>query len=141
MILLERAGVYHTEMIYTALLSMLDKSPAAQMKLCEPEVAGKALQRAKAEKRLFVYGDFGILVDVGSPWHTSKQVLIEEIIVRFRRDHGNTVESAIEQLSVLAREFGCVAVAAGDTQIGLMAPRYLAAGFQPLGTQFYKEIP
>jgi hypothetical protein len=139
--LLQRATEYTEELIYAALLELLGKSPAAQMRLAEPEVARKALSTARSNAALWVYGDFGILVDVGSPWHTSKRVLIEEIIVRFRRDYGNKVEGAIAQLDVIAKAFGCVAVAAGDTQIGLMSPRYLAAGFQPLGTQFYKEIP
>jgi hypothetical protein len=119
---------------------MLDKSPAPQMRLVENHTAWLHLCEAKSASLLYVYGDFGILVDVGSPWYTSKRVLIEEIIVRFRKDYGNTVESAIAQLDVIARIHGCVAVAAGDTQIGLMSDRYLAAGFQALGTQFYKEI-
>jgi hypothetical protein len=131
----------HVERIYDALVNLLAMSPAPQMRLCEPDVARQNLSRASDERRLFVYGDFGILVDVGSPWHTSKRVLIEEIIVRFRRDYGNKVEGAIAQLDIIAKAFGCVAVAAGDTQIGLMSPRYLAAGFTTLGTQFYKETP
>ena len=127
--------------IINTLWDLLDKSPATQMKLCEPEVAIPALHQAIKEDRLLIYGDFAILVDVGSPWHTSKRILIEEIIIRFRRVYGNTVESAIAQLEVIAKQRGCVAVAAGDTQIGLMSDRYIAAGFQALGSQFYKEIP
>src|SRR5262245_57133542 len=107
------------------MLKMLRVSSAAQMKLVEPDVAWKNLLAAQADGRLYSHGDFGIFVDVRSPWHTSKRVLIEEIIVRFRREYGNSVESAIEQLEHIARQHGCVAVAAGDTQIGLMAPRYL----------------
>jgi hypothetical protein len=137
---LRRATEYDTTLVMTALLKMLDKSPAPQMKLAVPEVAYRALKNAAADGWLYVYGDFAILVDVGRPWHSDKRVLIEEIIVRFRRAHHNTVESAVAQLEILARQFGCVAVAAGDTQIGYMAPRYTAAGFITLGTQFYKEI-
>jgi hypothetical protein len=128
-----------TRDIWTAMLLMLHKSTAPQMKLVVPEVAHANLLKARDDGRLYVLGDFAILVDVGSPWHTDKPVLIEEIIIRFRRHFGNVVESAIEALPAIAQQHGCVAIAAGDTQIGYMAPRYLAAGFQVLGTQFYKE--
>lgn len=111
------------------------------MKLAEPRVANNYLIYAAATGKLWVYGDFALLVDAAAPWYSTASVLIEDIIVRYRREYGNTVDSAIAQLEVLARRLGCVAVAAGDTQIGLMAPRYLAAGFTTLGTQFYKEIP
>ena len=134
------ASHYDLELIFEALLRLHDKSPAKQMKLCEPEVAYRNLVQARSEGRLYVYGDYGIFIDVGSPWHTSKRVLIEEIVIRFRKAYSNDVDSAIQQLTVIGRSHGCVAVAAGDTQIGLMAPRYLAAGFEALGTQFYKEI-
>lgn len=127
--------------IHRNLLLLLDKSPAAQMKLAEPRTAFDALLGAVDQQRLFVYGDFAILVDVGSPWYTSKLVLIEEIILRYRRDYGNTVDSAIAQLEVLAREFGCSAIAAGDTQpVQLMSPRYAARGYTKLGIQWFKEI-
>lgn len=138
---LREADTFHAALIYATLERLLVVSPAPQMKLAEPAVAYAALYQAMRETRLYVYGDFGILVDVGSPWHTSKRVLIEEIIVRFRKDFDNSAESAVAQLAVIAKRHGCVAIAAGDTQIGLMTPRYLAAGFQALGTQFYKETP
>ena len=119
---------------------MLGYSPAPQMRLVQPKYARSALHLARLAGRLYVYGDFGIFVDVGSPWYTTKPILIEELIVRFRRVYKNRVESAVAQLDEIGKEHGCVAVGAGDTQIGLMAPHYLAAGFQVLGTQFYKEI-
>lgn len=134
----DRAAV---EDIFQALMRMLDKSPAPQMRLVEPAAVYSHLYRATADKKLWVLGDFAILVDVGPPWHTTKPVLIEEIIVRFRRGHGGTVEDAVAALDRLAERFGCFAIAAGDTQIGMMAPRYTAAGFVTLGTQFYKETP
>lgn len=127
--------------VFDAMLRMLHKSPAKQMALVEPEHAYTALVQAVREQRLYLYGDYAILVDVGSPWHTTKLVLFEEIIIRYQRVYGHDVSEAVAQLDSIARQHGCVAVAAGDTQVGLMAPRYLAAGFEPLGTQFYKEIP
>lgn len=127
-------------MIYRALLEVQKKSPAKQMALVEPGAAWKHLDRARATGNLVVCGDYGILFDVGSPWHTTKLVLIEEIIIRFRRLYQNPVEDAIAKLDDLARLHGCVAIAAGDTQVGLMAPRYQAAGYISLGSQFYKEL-
>jgi hypothetical protein len=134
------ASEEQAELIFRAMLKMMQYSPAPQMKLVEPAVAHERLMKAREDGRLYVLGDFGIFVDVGSPWYTSKQVLIEEIIVRFRRHFDNVVDTAIEALTRIAKLHGCVAVAAGDTQVGYMAPRYLAAGFSTLGTQFYKEI-
>lgn len=129
------------ETIFQALLKMLQYSPAPQMALAEPVVAYANLMKARDEGKLYVLGDFGILVDVGSPWHSSKPVLFEEIIIRFRRHFENTVDTAVEALERIAKLHGCVAVAAGDTQIGYMAPRYIAAGYRPLGTEFFKETP
>lgn len=141
MIDLQTPSFQETNAIHEALVRMLEYSPAPQMKLAEPATAYAHLHNARRTGLLFTYGDFAILIDVGSPWHTTKLVLIEEIIVRFRKGHGGTPEGAVAQLETLAKLHGCVAVAAGDTQIGVMAPRYIAAGFQPLGSQFYKEIP
>lgn len=129
------------EDIFQALLRMLDKSPAPQMRLVEPAVVYSHLRLAAVDRKLWVLGDFAILVDVGPPWHTTRPVLIEEIIVRFRKGYGYSVEDAVAALDHLAELHGCHAIAAGDTQVGIMAPRYLAAGFVTLGTQFYKEIP
>lgn len=128
------------EDIFQALLGMLSNSPAKQMALAEPAAAYSHLLVAALNGKLLTFGDFAILFDIGSPWHTRKLVLIEEIIVRFRKRYGNTVESAVAQLEVIARDQGCAAIAAGDTQVGIMGPRYLAAGFTTLGSQFYKEI-
>jgi hypothetical protein len=140
MIELELARESDCISIFDKLLQLQAKSPAPQMALCEPDVAYRHLKQAVREGRLYLFGDYAILVDIGSPWHTTRRVLIEEIILRFRSVNKNSVESAIEQLSIIAKVRGCAAVAAGDTQIGLMSPRYIAAGFQPLGTQFYKGI-
>lgn len=128
------------DLIVAALVTLLRKSPAPQMKLVDYDTAYRNLMTAKAEGRLFVYGDFIILVDVGTPWHSNKPVLIEELVARFRKVYGNTPQSAVAQLEVLARKFNCVAVASGDTQVGLMAEHYKSEGYTPLGSQFYKEI-
>jgi hypothetical protein len=141
MIELETARPGDVLMILDALLQMLPKSPAPQMKMAEPLVAHQSLMLAQRQQRLYIFGDFAILVDEGSPWYTSKRVLFEEIIIRWRRVHGNTVDSAIAQLEAIAKLHGCVAIGAGDTQIGYMTPRYLAAGYTTLGIQFHKEIP
>lgn len=138
---LQPASMEDVHSIFEALLKMRKYSSAPQMRLTEPRHAVAHLQMAAAKQHLWVFGDFAILIDVGSPWYSAELVLIEEIIVRFRKEHGNTVDSAVAQLDVLALRFGCAAIAAGDTQIGLMSPRYLAAGFKTLGTQFYKEMP
>jgi len=136
-----KASTDEVQLIFEELLKLLQKSPAAQMKLAVPEVALAHLRAAQAAGHLWIQGDFAILVDVGSPWYTDRPVLIEEIIIRYRRDFGNPPEDVALALPLLAEILGCAAIAAGDTQVGLMGPRYLAAGFTALGTQFFKEIP
>lgn len=126
--------------IFEELLRLLAKSPAAQMVLAVPAVAEQNLYLAQEQGRLWIQGDFAILVDVGSPWYTDKPVLIEEIVIRYRREFGNPPEDIALALPLLAEILGCVAVAAGDTQVGIMGPRYTAAGFKTLGTQYFKEI-
>lgn len=121
-----------------ALLAMLDKSPAPQMRLADPTSARCGVRSAIHEGRAYIVGDFFIMVDQGSPWYTSKPVLIEEIILRISREHDTTVEQAIAALDDIAASRGCVAIAAGDTQIGYMRPKYEARGYVPMGYQLLK---
>jgi hypothetical protein len=126
------------EPVMAALIAMLKKSPAPQMKYAEIGVARRSVKLAMRSGRAFICNGFFIMVDVGSDWYTSKCYLIEQIIVRvYPSEH--KVATAIAALDEIARRFGADAIAVGDTQIGYMTPLYHAAGYTTLGTQLFKE--
>lgn len=127
------------EVAVTACIAMKDKNPQRQMKWAEPEPARAYMLHAVSQGCAVVHNGFFIMYAVTPAWFTTVTFLIEEIIIRiYPSEH--TVETAIEALTDLAKEFGCVAALAGDTQIGYMAPKYQAAGFSVLGQQFIKEV-
>ena len=121
-----------------ALVKMKTKSPAPQMKYTNPKVAFRHMMRSDTKAR--VVAGYFIMYDVGSPWYSEDRFLMEDLIIRIYPT-ASTVEVAIDALSEIARELGCKAVIAGDTQVGYMAPKYLAKGFVTLGTQLMKEVP
>jgi hypothetical protein len=119
---------------------MLDKSPAPQMRYAS---LSKAMQyilgQATYEGRAWIADGYLVLYDIGSDWYTDKVYLIEQLILKvYKTDE--PVTTAIAFLEQRARLHGCVMVAAGDTQVGYMTPKYQAAGYSVLGTQLYKEI-
>lgn len=124
-----------------ALLAMLKYSPAPQMKYAEPDVARAYLISAIAEQRVWFMGGYMLMVDVGSDWYGRRKYLIEQIILKVYRDDDSVkLETVIGNgLAYLADFYSCVATVVGDTQVGYMTPKYLAAGFQTLGTQLIKE--
>lgn len=124
--------------IMRALLAMLPKSPAPQMKYANPDAAERSVRRAIAEGRAFIAFGFFIMVDVGSDWYTDETYLIEQIILRVY-DTADKVGAAVSCLDLIAAKFGCVLTVVGDTQVGYMTPHYTRAGYSPLGTQLVKE--
>lgn len=127
--------------IRQALVAMLAFSKAPQMKYADIEVGMAHVSECVLTSKAVFVGDFLILFDTGRPWYSQQQYIIEDIILRVYRNHPDiTVRDAIDHLSVLAAQHGCVAVAAGDTQAGRMTPHYHAAGFTTLGVQLFKEV-
>lgn len=124
-----------------ALLAMLPKSPAPQMRYAEPKVAEAGVRRALAEGRGYFFGGYFVMVDVGSDWYTNATFLIEQIILKVYPDNRSWAVSAIvgEGLSLLAEHFKADAIVVGDTQIDYMRPIYHTAGYKTLGTQLMKE--
>lgn len=122
-----------------ALVAMREKNPGKQMRFADEDTAHLHLHNAVAAKRAVVVQGYFILFDIGRPWYSKEDFLIEDLIIRIERTDA-PVRVAIDALSELAKGYHCVAVISGDTQIGLMAPQYLAAGFVPLGSQFIKEV-
>lgn len=135
-----RANILMLDVYFDALLRLKAKSPSSKMALAEPEVAYNGLREFILQRRAVEVGDYLILYDVGTTWYSSKLHLIEELTIRFQKRHMNPVSEAVDALTFIARQEGASAIAVGDTQIGLMTPYYLAAGFSPLGTQLFKEI-
>lgn len=127
--------------IMTALLVMLAKSPAPQMRYAEPTVAKLSVRRAISEGRGFFFGGYFVMVDVGSDWYTLYTYMIEQIILKvYPGDKSRSLQYVInEGLPKLAEHFNAHATVVGDTQIGYMTPLYHAAGYKTLGTQLMKE--
>lgn len=122
-----------------SLLSMQRNSPAPQMGWCDIAPSMDHITSRMLMARAWVVHGYLVMFDIGAPWHSNARYLIEELILKIQiTDRPVTV--AIDALSELARLHNCQAVISGDTQIGYMAPKYLAAGFVTLGTQHYKEI-
>lgn len=127
------------EQVLRLLLRLKASSKAAQMALCEEAPARQHLAWARDTGFAVIHDGYFLLIDIGSPWHTTKRVLFEELVLRI----GETEQGprgAVRALEELARTHGCAAVAAGDTQVRAMTPHYLAEGFTPLGDQLFKEI-
>jgi hypothetical protein len=125
---------------FEELLKLRAKSPSAKMAMVEPARAFIGLTDFLEQGRAVEVGDYLILYDFGPTWYSSKLHLIEELTIRFQRVYNNPVTDAIAALDDIARHIGARAIAVGDTQIGLMTPYYLAAGYSMLGTQLFKEI-
>ena len=127
-------------MYFEAMLRLKAKSPSSKMGLADPVTAYHGLSRFINEGRAVEVGDYLILYDFGPTWYSPEIHLIEELTMRFKRDERNPVEEAVAALDVIARRIGARGIAVGDSQIGLMTPYYLAAGYNPLGTQLFKEV-
>lgn len=126
-------------LIKVALLNMLAKSTAPQMKHADINTALFYIRLASSTQKAWLVDGYLVLYDVGSDWYSDKTYLIEQLILRVYKTEA-PVEVAINFLAERAKFHGCVMVAAGDTQCGIMTPKYQAAGYSVLGTQLYKEI-
>lgn len=134
------ATVGDIPVIMRALWQMMEYSTAPQMKYAEPIEAELSIRHAIHEERAYMYAGYFIMTDIGREWYSSTKFLIEQLILKVESTEV-PVEQAIAYLLVIAKKRGCPLVAAGDTQCGYMAPKYLSQGFTLLGTQFIKELP
>lgn len=121
-----------------ALLAMRVKNPNKQMKFSDPETALGYMEHAVTQGCAVMVDGYFIMYSVGPAWFSKVNFLIEELIIRIYPTD-SPVEVAIAALDELRELFGCVAIVAGDTQVGRMAPKYVAAGFVRLGEQLIKE--
>lgn len=125
---------------FAKLVAMKAKSPALQMKFTDEDSALCHMLDCVDKGRAVMVDGYWVQFDYGRAWYSAKNFLIEELILKVYPT-AVKVEVAIEALSDLARQHNCVAVAAGDTQIGFMAPKYVAQGYGLLGQQYIKEVP
>lgn len=125
------------EEVLSCLIKMRDKNPNKQMKWADPDTALAYMLAAREEGLCVCHAGYFIMYSVGPIWFSKANFLIEELVIRV---WGTSPPSlAIEALQDLHELHGTVAIIAGDTQVGAMAPHYLAAGYQVLGQQFIKE--
>lgn len=131
-------------MVTDAAEAALKVSPAPHMDdVCLGRIYEDTISRCfdPEDSSVVVFGDFAVLFGITVPWHSKRRVLVEDLLIRFRREVGNSLEDVLStQLPALARELGCHRIFVGDTQAGLMAPRYEAAGYIPLGKQLMREV-
>ncbi len=127
-------------LIRLKIADMLTYSQAPQMKWVDIDIACRYILEAGKSGRAWIYDGYMVLFDIGCDWYSDKPYLIEQLVLRLHEsEHG--VASAIALLKQMASLNGCVAVAAGDTQvIGYMTEKYKEAGFSVIGTQLYMEV-
>ena len=125
---------------FDALLWVWSKSPSAKMALADPATAYQGLRNFIIDGTAVEVGDYLLLYSVGPTWYSPYNHLIEELTIRFKRTDRNPPEDVVAALDVIAAQLGCRGIAVGDTQIGLMTPKYLAAGYTPIGTHLFKEV-
>jgi hypothetical protein len=117
---------------------MILNSPGHQMKFASIAFAEKSVRTAMAAGCAFYEQGYFIMVDVGNDWYSPHPFLIEQIILKLHHTDA-PVSVAIAVLDDLKSQFNCKAIISGDTQVGLMTPHYLAAGYKQLGVQLLKE--
>ncbi len=82
-----------------------------------------------------------VVYDIGSLWYSSAQLLIEEMVLRLGEVPGD-VAAVPAMLDELARLYGCQGVVSGNAiQRPGLSRVYEKAGYMPVATRFYKEIP
>lgn len=129
-----------------AQLSVLqDRSKAAHMKHTDLDTAVEYIRSGikgwrppGSGPQAWLVDGFLVLATIGSPWHSSKPMVIEDMIMKVFP--GGDVRYAVEFLSDIAKWHGIEVIVSGDTQIGYMTPFYEGDGFRKLGTQLIKEI-
>lgn len=126
--------------VMQALMKMLATSPAKQMRRATPIAAELGVRDAIHRGRAYFVGGYFVMFDVTKTWYSDDLFLVEDLILKVYDDPNVKVRDAVRSLSAVAKLYGCVAVGAGDTQIGYMTPRYIQEGFSVLGTQLYKEL-
>lgn len=122
--------------IARCLQAMWRRSSSPQMALVDPIYALDQLRNHLPHE---AHDGFFLVYEVGSPWYSYEKVLFEELVLRFD-DSVEGAPGAVRRLEELAKEHGCAAIASGDTQVRAMSPHYVAAGFTPIGDQFFKEL-
>lgn len=134
---MRRADLGDLPHIMSKLKWMLEVNPHGQMKYADVDIAEHYVRTSIETGFCYYVAGYFIMVDVGSDWYTSQKYLIEQLILKI---HPTTepVSVAIRALDTIKVEKGCVAIAAGDTQVGYMTPHYIAAGYTTLGTQLFK---
>lgn len=125
--------------VSAAMYRMWSLNDSNQMKYTDEQKSLDYIAHACTAGRVAIVDEtFAIMFDVGSQWYTSDNFLIEECLLRIKRND-TPISVAIAALDELRVHFGCVMTVVGDTQVGRMTPHYIAAGYRLLGTQLIKE--
>lgn len=130
----------HVDILHAlaALVNMKEKNPSKQMQWAEPAAALEYMELCKEHGYAVVEQGYFILFSPVRPWYSRKLFLVEDLILKIEATTA-PVQVAIDALEILRVQYDCVAIISGDTQVGYMAERYMANGYQMLGVQLIKE--
>lgn len=136
-----RLGNQHdARAIVDALADLQTKSPNPQMQYSDIMAAELGVRDFIHRDKCLILGDYAVLFEVGKVWYSNTEFLFEQLLIRYKRDEGNSVQDAVQGLELFAKEYGCSVLIVGDTQIGHMTKVYTEAGFTPIGTQLLKQL-
>lgn len=137
---MRKATPEELSVIWESMLHLKKVSPAPWMTITHEPTAYAYIEQAIDDGRVWFFGAYMVMVDVGCPWFTNKRCLLEEIVLKVHRDDKTfNIQTVISAgLDQLASHYGCEATVVGDTQIGMLTPLYERAGFTTIGTQLYK---
>jgi hypothetical protein len=127
-------------LIVKALGELQKRSPNPQMQYSDLTVAARGVNDFIDSGRCLIVGDYAILFEIGKIWYSATEFMMEQLLIRFKSDEGNSVHDAVSGLELFAKEYGCSVLIVGDTQIGHMTKVYTEHGFVPIGTQLLKQL-
>ena len=127
------------DLVIAAMYRMWSLNPSNQMVYTDETKALDYIRAACSGGRVMIVDEtFAVMFDVGCMWYSSTPFLIEECLLRIKRN-ALPVEAAIVALDWLKDYYNCAMIVVGDTQLGVMTPHYIAAGYRHLGTQLIKD--
>ena len=136
-----RLGTQHdVPQIVDALALLQRVSPNPQMQYSDLMAAELGVRDFVHRSKCLIIGDYAVLFETGRIWYSNTDFMFEQLLIRFKRDEGNTVQEAVAHLELFAKELGCSVLVVGDTQIGHMQQVYTELGFKLIGVQLLKQL-
>ncbi|OZI20061.1 hypothetical protein CAL26_21135 [Bordetella genomosp. 9] len=81
-----------------------------------------------------------VVYDITPTWYCPHNLFIEQMVLRVE-DRPGFLRRVIAAMEDEARRWGCAGIATGDAMGIAMSAAYRRAGYSPVVSQFYKELP